>query len=254
MNDSESVKSDFEKRAHSYEYDSKWITSEAINSIPRFYLSSLGSYGDLLDVGGGTGFLSQYLRKQFAFHSITVLDMSPSMLEIAKNRMPDAKIICDTIEHFAAENDVTYDILLARQILHYVDNEKEIIHVLRTLMKATGVLYIGQFVVPSVASDIWHESFIKQISSNRKRSFVQDHFLQLFRDEKFKILKIGFTPYEENTKSFYKRKTNQSLDYHALYQFAVSSLNEDVQKDLQVRITSDNLFFTVQFCHILLSL
>lgn len=253
MNENNHVINDFEKRAGRYETDSLWITSEAINKVPLSFFINLDSLGDLIDVGGGTGYLTQYLSSHIGYKSLTVLDLSPAMLNIAKKRLPDASIICDSIEHFKELNNSQYDTIVARQILHYVDDVKKTIKTLKTAMKENGLLYIGQFVVPGVLSDYWHASFIKKISVNRKRSFIQDDFLSLFVDEGLKIQKTIYTPYEENIKSFYKRKTNQDLNYHELYSYAVGSLNEDVKKELLIKITDDNLFFTVQFCHLLLS-
>lgn len=59
--------------------------------------------------------------------------------------------------------------------------------------------------------------------------------------------------YEENIQAFYQRKTNSDISYAQLLQSAKNSLSEEVIQQLAVRTTEDNLFFTVQFCHLLLS-
>lgn len=52
-----------------------------------------------VDVGCGTGFLSQHLRGE-----LVLLDQSPSMLEIASARLPGARVICADVPPFPFED------------------------------------------------------------------------------------------------------------------------------------------------------
>ena len=198
--------------------------------------------------------MSNYLCRQLRHNSITVIDLSSSMLDIARLRMPDAIIINESIERFYENNETKYDTILARQIFHYVDDVDNIVGILHKMLNKNGILYVGQFVVSDNDSNLWHESFIKKISVNRKRSFIDKEFISLFTNEGFEVVKTEYTPYEENIKSFYNRSTNLGINYGELYDYSVSSLKESVKNDLLIRITDDNLFFTVKFLHLFLTI
>ncbi len=245
--------SDFQIRAKYFDNQSKWVMNENINYIPYKYFSYKENLGDVLDAGGGTGFLSYYLTKKIPASSITIVDASMNMLQRAKQRIPHAIIINSSIESYCNINSQVFDTILARQIFHYVDDVDKVIVMLKEKLKDSGLLYVGQFVVPDIDSDRWHEEFIKKISKNRKRSFTIDHFLNLFTKNGMCINKLEIVDYEEDIRSFYKRRTNDIFSYKELLEASKRSLNDNVIKNLKIRITDENLFFTVQFCHLILS-
>lgn len=244
---------DFQKRAEYFDNQSRWVMDEKINYIPYKYLSYKSSLGSLLDAGGGTGFLSYYLSNKIDTSSITIVDSSINMLKKAKERMPQAKIIDTSIESYCNTNFQTFDTILARQIFHYVDDVNTIITLLKEKLKKNGVIYVGQFVVSDTYSNKWHEDFIKKISKSRKRSFILKDFLDLFSQNGFCINKIETVDYEENIKNFYQRRTNFDISYETLLESSKEALNTNVINNLMIKTTNDNIFFTIQFCNILLS-
>lgn len=243
---------DFQKRAKNYEEDSKWVKDNIINDVPYKFLSSKDSLGNILDVGGGTGYLLYYLAKRMPFSKITIVDVSENMLQIAKSRMPHAQTVNKSIEEYCKVDLQEFDTIIARQILHYVDDVELIISLLKRKLKESGLLYVGQFVVPDNESDIWHGELIKKISPSRKRSFTQDNFLNIFLKDKLNILRFETIDYEENLRDFYKRRYNTYISYEELYNNSIRDLNDNVKEKLSVKITENNIFFTVQFCHLLI--
>lgn len=254
MNNLENVSSliDFQQRANSFDDSSKWVKSDIINSIPYQYLSCRNTLGDLLDAGGGTGFLPYYLSRRMSASSITIIDSSENMLQKAKERLPQAIIINKSIERYCSQSVQKFDTILARQIFHYVEDVDKIILLLKEKLRIGGLLYVGQFVVPDKESDNWHDEFIKKISPNRKRSFIFKNFTDLFLQQGLKIVECKTTDYEENIQSFYKRRIN-NISYDFLLQSSKESLNNNIVKSLSIRTDENNLYFTVQFCHLLLA-
>lgn len=244
---------DFQKRAKYFDSQSKWVTNEKINYIAYKYLSCNRNLGNVLDAGGGTGFLSYYLSGKINTSSITILDSSANMLEKAKERIPQATIINNSIESYCNNNLLKFDTILARQIFHYVDDVNIVISLLKEKLKEDGLMYIGQFVVPDPDSDKWHEDFIKKISKNRKRSFTLNSFLDFFIQNGFYINKIETIDYEENVKNFYQRRINNNISYEELLEVSKETLNKNIINNLMIKTTADNIFFTVQFCNLLLS-
>lgn len=248
------VSEDFQKRAYSFEFQSRWVTSESINITPYNYLSRRPTMGDVLDAGGGTGYLSSYLLKKIPASSFTIVDVSKNMLVLAKERVPCANIINSSIESFCMESDLKFDTVIARQIFHYVDDLDVVIQLLRKKLNPNGLFYVGQFVVCDDDADIWHKNLIQQISKNRKRSFTLNSFLKAFERNGFKVLECCTEDYEENIKDFYSRKTNEELDYDEFLKKESNSLSREVFEKMRIRLTDNNLFFTVQFCHLLLEM
>lgn len=242
---------DFAIRANSYENQSRWVKDKIINDIPKKYLEILDDLGDVLDAGGGTGYLSTYILEDAKFRSLTIVDASIEMLAIAKQRNPRAILINQPIETYAKNSDKRYDIVLARQILHYVNDVDIVLDALNILLKDNGYLYIGQFIVPDLASDKWHGNIIHHISKNRKRSFEFSSFLNVFIDHGFELIFDDLTPYEENIKNFYNRRIN-NISFSELLRISKETLTDKVRDSLKISVTDDNLFFTVSFCHMLL--
>lgn len=238
---------DFQKRAKYFDNKSKWVMDYSINYTAYKYLSCKNSLGDVLDAGGGTGFLSYYLSNKIALSSMTIVDSSDNMLKKAKERLPQATIINSSIEMYCRKNSREFDTILARQIFHYVDDVNTVIDLLKERLKQDGLLYIGQFVVPDAASDEWHENFIKNISKNRKRSFILKNFLDLFSKNGFCINKIETIDYEENVKNFYQRRINCDISYETLLENAKETLDNSVINNLMIRTTSDNIFLQCNF-------
>lgn len=243
---------DFEKRADSFEKLSRWVTSDSINNIPFYYLSRRTTMGNVLDAGGGTGYLAHYLMNRLPLSSLTIVDASQKMLDLAKTRIPSAKLVNTSIETFCSNSTVLFDTILARQIFHYVDDVDMIIRLLRERLDEDGLMYVGQFVVCNQESNIWHKNLIEKISKNRKRSFTIDEYKQKFEANGFRILESYSEDYEENIRDFFSRKTNNDLEYDLLLKSATDSLNGKIKDSMKIRFQNSNIFFTVQFCHLLL--
>ena len=101
-------------------------------------------------------------------------------------------------------------------------------------------------------ADIWHKNLIQKISTNRKRSFTLNGFQNIFESNGFRILECCTEDYEENIRDFYTRRTNEDLQYNVLLKSTTNSLNSKISKKMHIKLQDNNLFFTVQFCHLLL--
>ena len=142
--------------------------------------------------------------------------------------------------------------ILARQIFHYVNDIEVVLNLLREKLSSNGLFYVGQFVVCDNDSDKWHKNLIQKISKNRKRSFTFDGFQKAFESNGFRIIECCTEDYEENIKDFYTRRTNEELEYNNFYKSVKNSLNENITEKMHIKVMDNNIFFTVQFCHLLL--
>ena len=246
---------DFTKRAEDFERKSKWVTDERINSVPLKFLSQKNNPGNLLDAGGGTGYLSHFLSQKIDFKSISLVDANKNMLDIAikkKDKKYQVKTSHCGIEPFCDMIDEKFDTILIRQVLHYVENVDYVISLLKSVLDDDGVIYVGQILVEDKKCREWHDELTQNISKNRRRTFLYDEFLEKFREHGFEIVESELTNYEENLCDFFKRRIYDDIAFNKLKVNMETLLSNDVRERLSVRITDDNIFFTIKFCHLLL--
>ena len=248
----QNVASDFQKRAKEYEYNSKWVTDKDVNNIPLNYLLTMKTGGDLLDAGGGTGYLSQYLSNHLKFNSITLVDISEDMLKEAENKNYIIKAINSSIEKYCETTINRFDVILIRQVLHYVEDVNLVFSLLKSLLKDNGVIYVGQFLETDIESRDWHNELIRNISKNRRRTILYEECLEYVRLNRLEVIQSDVTDFEENLSDFYKRRINEHLSFDKLRNKMINSINQNIRERMLIKITSDNIYFRVKFHHFLL--
>lgn len=113
-------------------------SKETINAI--FSYANIEKGKDILDVGCGTGVLIEdYLEAKV--NSITAIDISDKMIEIARNKYPNVNFKCIDATKF--NDNKLYDaIILYNCFPHFVDKKETIKH-LSSLLKENGKLVIA---------------------------------------------------------------------------------------------------------------
>lgn len=84
----------------------------------------------ILDLGAGTGLLSAFLLKKFPNASLTLIDLSEKMLEVARERLqshPDIEyIVADYTQH---EFEEPFDLVISSLSIHHLtDTEKKALY------------------------------------------------------------------------------------------------------------------------------
>ncbi len=99
----------------------------------------------VLDIGFGTAVLTAKLYECGC--RVFGQDFSPRMVEIASEKMPNAKLFCgDFAEELCAELlENRYDFIIATYSLHHLTDEQKLpfIHTLRSLLTEGGSILIG---------------------------------------------------------------------------------------------------------------
>lgn len=250
----DSAENDFQKRARGFESHSRWVTDEKINSVPReFFLQR--DIGKLLDAGGGTGYLSWYLYQHLGkkFETITIVDISRNMLDEAevKSNYP-VRTHNSSIETFCRTTTLEFDTILIRQVLHYVDDVDMVINLLKDILSDSGNLYVGQILVDDREIRDWHDELMKEISKNRRRTFIYDEFISQFEKNGFEVVEVKLIDYEENFTDLYERRVHTQTSPELLMSKMEGLITDSLKEKLSFRIEGNNLYFTVKFCHLLL--
>lgn len=116
---------------------------QILNAIYNRVLSEPGK--TVLDIGFGTGTLTARLYEQGCH--IYGQDFSPRMLELARQKMPDAQLYQGDFSRGLAEElqAQRYDAIIATYSLHHLTDHQKIqfIQQLKSLLHPGGGIYIG---------------------------------------------------------------------------------------------------------------
>lgn len=114
-----------------------------LNEIYNKVLSCPGKR--VLDIGFGTGTLTSKLYEQGC--RIWGQDFSPKMIELAKNKMPEAELYQGDFSHGLVNDlkQLRYDAIIATYSLHHLTDHQKIrfLEELLPLLNEGGCIYIG---------------------------------------------------------------------------------------------------------------
>ena len=117
-NEKEKSKAAFNQQAATYDQDMRGQHARSLYPILLKKLSAI-SYHSALDLGCGTGEMIKMILEQDSQKSLTGLDLSEKMLEIAKGKLSDrAKLLLGDSEHLPFP-DGTFDVVYCNDCLLY---------------------------------------------------------------------------------------------------------------------------------------
>jgi ubiquinone/menaquinone biosynthesis C-methylase UbiE len=98
-------------------------------------------YGDVLEIGSGTGQLTWGLAHRFPFMSVSACDISTKFLQKAAGVVGESKVpvryhACDA--NFLPFRDGSFDLVVGHSVLHHFIDYKKIIHRLSKLLRPGG--------------------------------------------------------------------------------------------------------------------
>lgn len=95
---------------------------------------------DVLDVACGTGvLLGDYLKRNVK--SVTAIDISPKMAEIARSKYPEVNVICGDVE--SACFDKQFDVVMVYDAFPHFPNPTKLIETLASHVKKGGRLSVA---------------------------------------------------------------------------------------------------------------
>ena len=110
---------------------------------------------DVLDIGCGTGVLfPYYLERQV--NSITAVDLSPEMVKIARNKFPQANVICSDAEEITFDDK--FDCVIIYNAFPHFPNPARLIENLLKALKSGGRFTIAHGMSKKELDDIHMKS------------------------------------------------------------------------------------------------
>lgn len=133
----DSIKDFFDSMASSWD-DDKSDEAGAKKIIKQFSEKIEGK--NILDVGCGTGVLYQPLINAKA-ESITSIDLSDKMINIAKEKFPKGNFICDDI--LTWKTDLKFDTIIMYNVYPHLMNKQKLVDKVHSLLNEGGVFIVA---------------------------------------------------------------------------------------------------------------
>ncbi len=152
------------------EEHTSWHQPEAVTSLDLISTAGVAHDAGIIDIGGGASVLVDGLIDR-GFINLTVLDVSPAALAIARRRLG---VFSDSVKWIEADllgwrPHGRYDLWHDRAVLHFLTDEDERARYLLTLgaaVEAGGVVVIGTFAEDGPEScsglPVWRYSLADQ--------------------------------------------------------------------------------------------
>lgn len=159
--------------------DVSWFQPTPETSLDFFKQFNVPRTAKIIDIGGGDSFLVDHLLNS-GYQDISVLDISRSAIERAKQRLGDKSknvkwIVTDAATFKPTEK---YDFWHDRAAFHFLTDEQEISNYLQTAQEninSTGVLVIGTFSEqgPKKCSGIEIKQYSETTMTDRLKMFFE---------------------------------------------------------------------------------
>lgn len=102
-------------------------------------------FDDILEIGCGTGFLTQLVNDNFNFNTYTANDIVESCEKYVKEINPKINFIPADIEKAVENSDKKYDLIISNAAFQWVENLESFIKLLVSKLNEGGVLLFSTF-------------------------------------------------------------------------------------------------------------
>lgn len=162
---------------------------QAIPNMDIYYNTVVNltkNYSDpkILDLGAGTGILTELLYKQHPNSNITLVDLSTEMLNIAKNKFNDKNFKYIEADYLTHDFDKDYGIIVSSLSIHHLtDEEKKVLYKRIYNFLRTGGVFINADQVCG-ATEYTEEIYKKEDASHLNRQNIPEKEKDILRQRR----------------------------------------------------------------------
>ena len=136
------IKTRFAKKLDSYNEHAK-IQKFMSEKLIKFLDQS--AFDSVLELGCGTGFLTEQASQTIKYSAYTAIDIVPECQNYISRIDSKIEFLAEDIETFIKNNTKTYDLIISNASLQWVENLKEFTKVLLTKLNKSGILLFTTF-------------------------------------------------------------------------------------------------------------
>lgn len=131
----------FDVTADTYDTHAKIQRQVAYNLLSFLQNMNKQNFGNVLDIGAGSGFLSEMLERSSKFRKIVSLDISYNFLRTNKNPF---RVNCDALRMPFKKG--SFDTVLSSSAIHWIDDFNLLLKEIDHLLNSNGVLAFNVFL------------------------------------------------------------------------------------------------------------
>jgi ubiquinone/menaquinone biosynthesis C-methylase UbiE len=215
----------FAERADSYD-KAEWVRDAAVMSA-TLELLGLCPGRRILDVGAGTGaVLEAALAACPSLGECVALDISHEMLSHIRDRR--IRTCCHDAETLPFA-DGRFDIVVCRQMLHYMDAVDRCLQEIHRVLDREGALVVGQMTPFGEADEAWWKAIVEARQPLRRHDLTLHELLDLLMRAAFTVVKVSQIRATESLNSWlgrYERSARQIAEVRRLHLEAPESYKE----------------------------
>lgn len=131
----------FDIKADTYDSHAKVQNQVAHNLLSVMQNMEENHLGNILDLGAGSGFLSEILKKKSNFNKIVSMDLSYNFLKINENPF---KVNCDALK--MPFKKYSFNTVLSSSAIHWIENFDLLLKEIRYILHEDGILAFNIFL------------------------------------------------------------------------------------------------------------
>lgn len=96
---------------------------------------------DILEIGCGTGFMTEEIVKKYPDASFLITDLSPTMVEYTKTKFDNPNLSFDIMDGENPNTDRKFDLIVSNMVFQWFENPIAGIEALKKLLKPGGKIF-----------------------------------------------------------------------------------------------------------------
>ncbi|MGZ7048011.1 MAG: class I SAM-dependent methyltransferase [Methanobacterium sp.] len=167
------LKEKFDENAEHYDRIRKLIIPcfDDLYNITKDLAYSKKQSPNILDLGAGTGLLTQYLFERYPYSKFTLIDLSEEMLKLAKKRFKGNNHFKYVLEDYLNyDYNDSYDIIVSSLSIHHLKDEdkKKMYKRIYKILNTDGIFLNADQVIGSTPNieESYQKNWIEKIKEN----------------------------------------------------------------------------------------
>lgn len=146
------------------------MAQNLFNEVLRHFANK--KINNILELGCGSGRLTEKLSTNFPQSKITAIDFAPNMVELAKIKAPQVNYIIGDIEKVVFELEEKFDLIISNATIQWFEDKPKTMKQVENLLEQGGVVAIATFGDKTFCqlSEAFANSYAKNNLENRSHT------------------------------------------------------------------------------------